>query len=164
MLKRDSKKNWHGTETTHINCNLLLIKDRRKLSLLIYAHIQPPNWRNLKEHHVCSLRSNRKIPLTWNVIQLYWNNLMWQNHYIYGTSIRKFKTNQQYFQFQNPCNLSYSNRNTISQNGSTVRCYMPLPKFGTLQHFVLSDCMVWAFYSSITLYSILFVTVTVKTL
>lgn len=63
------KKDWPGTNVAHKRCNLLKIDDRRKLSLVKFAHQNSHNPLNLKEHSRHELRSNKRILLKENPIR-----------------------------------------------------------------------------------------------
>lgn len=54
------KKSWPGIEAAHKQCNLLYIKDRRKLSLVKYAHKCSFDPENLKRVNRSGLRSGQK--------------------------------------------------------------------------------------------------------
>lgn len=63
------KKDWPGTENTHKRCNLLYVADKRKLSLVKFAHIISYRPENMREERRQNMRSNTVLLLKENHVR-----------------------------------------------------------------------------------------------
>lgn len=93
------KKEWPGTETAHVNCRLLTVKNRRELNLLKYAQTRSFNIENHLITHARHLRSTNKIRLrtqipknkTYEISYIHRSTIMWNSLPLDIKAIRNYK-------------------------------------------------------------------------